>query len=144
MYLSSISFDFPSCIYIYVRNNKLIKVDDIPVDFLYNLRDLLSFYLHLLFQKSLSEGESPFIFKLRSITPILKSGNPTNVSNYRPISALCHISILYVTFMHNNIKPAVKHNMHMNSTDSDQQDQSPFVIYSYPLIITKLFLIVVK
>jgi hypothetical protein len=117
--LPSTSFDLPSHIQISVddvhcaltrfRNNKSIGPDGIPADFLYNLRDVLSFPLHLLFQKSLIEGKFPSILKIGSITPILKTGDPANVSNYRPISVLCHIAILFETLVLNNIRPAVNH-----------------------------------
>jgi hypothetical protein len=117
--LPSTSFDLPSHIQISVddvhcaltrfRNNKSIGPDGIPADFLYNLRDVLSFPLHLLFQKSLIEGKFPSILKIGSITPILKTSDPANVSNYRPISVLCHIAILFETLVLNNIRPAVNH-----------------------------------
>lgn len=107
-YLSLISFHLPNfklsifllmmfsvqCGLIRFRNNKSIGPDGIPANYLCNLREVLSFPLYLLFQKSLSENVSPPILKLGSITPILKTDDPTNVFNYRPITVLCHITIL--------------------------------------------------
>lgn len=47
----------------------------------------------LLIRRSLDEGIFPFIFKFSSTTPILKSGSPSDVSNYyRPIFVHSHIS----------------------------------------------------
>lgn len=46
---------------------------------------------------------------LGSITPILKTGDPTNVFNYHPITIHYHIVIIFETIVFNNIKLAVNH-----------------------------------
>ena len=45
-------------------------------------------YLSTLFNCSLSLGRVPQDWKISNITPILKSGEPSLISNYRPISLL--------------------------------------------------------
>jgi len=51
--------------------------------------------LHLIFNKSLSLGYFPNIWKKSFITPIHKSGDKHNVSNYRPIFKLSHIHKMF-------------------------------------------------
>lgn len=41
------------------------------------------------------------------ITPILKSGNPSIISNYRPISILSHISKLFESLVLKGIQPVI-------------------------------------
>ena len=48
--------------------------------------------LHYLFSLSLKSGIVPTEWKLHNITPVFKSGDKSNVKNYRPISLLCIIS----------------------------------------------------
>ena len=48
--------------------------------------------LHHLFSFSLNNGVVPTKWKLHAITPVFKSGDKSNVKNYRPISLLCNIS----------------------------------------------------
>lgn len=62
--------------------------DGIAASFLYLFRDFLYLPLCFIFNISLSEGVFPSIWKISRVSPILKSGNPANVSNYRPISCL--------------------------------------------------------
>lgn len=62
--------------------------DGISVLLLYRCRATLGLPVTLIFNKSLAEGVFPFTWKISRVTPILKSGNPTDVANYRPISGL--------------------------------------------------------
>ena len=48
--------------------------------------------LHKLFIQSLQSGQLPSEWKLHLIVPIFKSGNKSDIKNYRPISLLCTIS----------------------------------------------------
>lgn len=104
----NISVDDVHCELTRFRNNKLIGPDGIPANFLYDLRNYYTFpYIYLLFQTSLSEEIFPSILKFGSLNPILMGCDPTNVSNYRPITILYHIAILFETLMLINIKPAI-------------------------------------
>ena len=57
-----------------------------------------------LFNKSLSSGVVPFQWKLSNITPVFKGqGNPSSVSNYRPISLLSLPSKVLERIIHNHL-----------------------------------------
>jgi hypothetical protein len=66
-------------------------------------------YFFLLFRYSIDKGIFPSIWKISSITPILKSGNPSPVVNYRPISILPHIAIIFELIVHNCTKRSFNH-----------------------------------
>jgi hypothetical protein len=90
-----------------LRNLKSVGPDGIQGHFLFKLSDVLAWPLTLVFQKSLQTGVFPSALKLSSITPILKSGNPSNVTNYRPISILPHLSKVFETLVLNSIRPTL-------------------------------------
>lgn len=59
--------------------------------------------LHHLFSVSLSKQSIPYEWKCHSITPIFKSGDKSQVNNYRPISLLCIISKVLEHLIFNKI-----------------------------------------
>lgn len=69
--------------------NKISNPDDIPMIFYVRLKDTLSLPLSIIFNKSLSEGVFPDLWKLSFISPIFKSGKKSDVTNYRPVSIIC-------------------------------------------------------
>jgi len=62
--------------------------DGISAILLYHCRAFLSLPVTLIFNQSLLEGVFPSVGKISRVMPILKSGNPADVANYRPISGL--------------------------------------------------------
>jgi hypothetical protein len=78
-----------------LRLVKSTDPDGLPETFLYHLRSVLCYPLLFIFNKSLSEGLFPDILKVSSVSHILKSGDKSNVSNYRPISKICHLAKLF-------------------------------------------------
>jgi len=71
-----------------------------------------------LFRYSLMTGELPDIWKQSLVKPLLKKGDPRNISNYRPISLTCSLckiiekiihSKLLTFFITNNILPESQH-----------------------------------
>lgn len=65
-----------------LRLTKSVGPDGLSGFFIYNLRSVLCFPLFLIFNKSLSEGVFPDIWKLSLVTPIFKSGDITDVINF--------------------------------------------------------------
>ena len=59
--------------------------------------------LTTLFKRSLSSGVFPDKWKQANVVPLAKEGNPTNVSNFRPISLLPLPGKLLETIVHNKI-----------------------------------------
>jgi hypothetical protein len=51
--------------------------------------------LNLIFNESINQGVFPDLLKVAKIRPVYKKGNKQEVSNYRPISVL---SILYIVY----------------------------------------------
>lgn len=69
--------------------NKVTSPDNVPMVFYVKLRDSISLPLSIVFNRSLSEGVFPDLWKLSFISPIHKDGSKSNVENYRPVSIIC-------------------------------------------------------
>jgi len=98
-----------------LSGDKSIGPDGLSGEFSYMLRSALSYPLLLLFRKSLDEGIYSEILKLSTVKPIFKSGDNSNVANYRLISLLCHTAKLFESLVLNSIRPSV------NSIQIDEQ-----------------------
>ena len=68
--------------------------DGIPGSLLQQCADLLSYSLAVLFCTSLRTGTIPSAFKLASVVPLYKAGDPSVPTNYRPVSLLPIVSKL--------------------------------------------------
>ena len=55
------------------------------------------------FKVSIQQGKFPDSLKIAKVTPIFKSGDKDNVSNYRPISILPVFSKALERIMHNKV-----------------------------------------
>lgn len=74
-----------------LRSVESIGPDCLSGEFLFQLRYIISYPLFLLFMRSLDKGMFPSIIQFSFITPILKSSNAADISNYRPINILIYI-----------------------------------------------------
>ena len=63
--------------------------------------------LFLLFNQSINSGTFPSLWKTSYITPIFKSGDRKDVSNYRPISLISFIPKLLDSIMANKLSEVV-------------------------------------
>lgn len=72
-------------------------------------RNSLAYPIFLLCQRSLNERVFPIVWNICFINPILKSGDPSNISNYRPISILTHIAKLFESLIFSSIKRSINH-----------------------------------
>ncbi|XP_047989455.1 uncharacterized protein LOC125228811 [Leguminivora glycinivorella] len=79
--------------------------DDIPPIFLKNTVKTITAPLTILFNKCLSEGVFPSIWKTANIIPVHKGGSKNNVENYRPISILSTLSKVFEKLVHKLIYP---------------------------------------
>ena len=72
--------------------NKAMGVDCIGPKVLKTCAIALYLPIHHLFSLCISQHKFPEEWNIHRITPIFKSGDKSNVKNYRPISLLCCIS----------------------------------------------------
>ena len=78
-----------------ININKGPGPDGIPPSVLKSCSFVLSRPLHIIFNKSLASGIFPDFWKVSYLTPIFKSGNRADISNYRPICNLSSIPKLF-------------------------------------------------
>lgn len=78
-----------------INTNKGPGPDSIPPMFLKMCAEQLVIPLHVIFNKSLSSGCFPEIWKIAHITPIHKKGDPSDITNYRLISILSAMGKLF-------------------------------------------------
>lgn len=83
-------------------------LDGIPNQFLKHARYGLSQPLHYLFNKSLSEGLFPQIWKYSLVRPIYKSGDKSNIKNYRPIALINFILKFFEKLLILDLQPLFK------------------------------------
>jgi len=79
-----------------IASNKSCSLDPVPTSIIKNCSDLVSPYIEILFNRSLSESYIPADQKLAYVTPHLKKSglDCTDNNNYRPVSNLSFISKL--------------------------------------------------
>ena len=90
-----------------MRGVKTVGPDGLSAVFFCQLRSIIIYPLFLLFRHSLDEGNFPLILKFNSVTPIHKSNNKSNITNYRPIFVQSHLSKLFESLVLNSIKQSV-------------------------------------
>jgi Reverse transcriptase (RNA-dependent DNA polymerase) len=90
-----------------LKNITSLGPDGIRGDFLFRIRHVIYLPLWLIFRRSLDESVFPDLWKIGSITPIFKSGCPSLVSNYRPISILSHLAKVLESLVFDSIQPSV-------------------------------------
>lgn len=61
-----------------------------------------------IFNRSVSSGSYPSVWKLSKVIPVLKKGDRSDIKNYRPISILSNFSKIFEIVIYNCIFPAVK------------------------------------
>lgn len=84
--------------------------DNLPAIFLKNTAETIYKPLHILFNRCLSEGIFPNVWKAARIVPVYKGGPKQNVENYRPISILPTVSKIFERLVHRAIYPSL-HNI---------------------------------
>ena len=83
--------------------NKAIIEDDIPTKILIETNDIVSYHLCTLYNKAKNNQNYPTPLKLANVTPIHKKDEKTLMKNYRPVSLLPIVSILFERNMYNEI-----------------------------------------
>ena len=88
---------------IHSLNNSSSGWDEIPTFLVKKCVDSFIEPLTYLVNSSISEGIFPSELKLARVVPIFKSGDPSLITNYRPISVLNFFSKVFEKVMYNHI-----------------------------------------
>lgn len=78
--------------------------DGISPLFLRECAEILAAPLSIIFNKSMRDGIYPDLFKIGQVTPIFKSGQKTNVENYRGVNVLPGFAKVFERVVHNQLK----------------------------------------
>ncbi len=91
-----------------LKPKKTLGPDNIPPYTFKDCRKFLSFPLCFIFNKSLEECKFPAIRKISKITPIPKTKNGLDISNFRPILILKVSAKIFETLIYKKIFPLIK------------------------------------
>lgn len=78
-----------------LKNKKSVGLDGINSTTLKNLSEIVSLPLSNLINSMIEQGICPTAFKHAIIKPLFKTGDPLDISNYRPISLLSTLSKVF-------------------------------------------------
>ena len=86
-----------------LKQNKAAGFDDLSSNIIIDAYDSLKNILFHVFKVSIQQGIFPGSLKIAKVTPIFKSADKDNVSNYRPISIFPVFSKVLERTMYNRI-----------------------------------------
>lgn len=99
-----------------LKNKPTAGADYIPS---FVVKDCLSIFvesLHFLFNLILEKSTFPKIWKICRVCPVFKSGDNTDVCNYRKITILCNFEKLFESITHGyvcrKLRPHLSKNQH--------------------------------
>ena len=92
MQLEELNFDEFEEAFKSLKRNKAAGFDDLSSNIIIDAYDSLKNILFHVFKVSIQQGIFPDSLKVAKVTPIIKSGDKCNVSNYHPISILAIFS----------------------------------------------------
>lgn len=91
-----------------LKNKMTCGPDRCPSFLIRDCAVVLSRPLTIIFNLSLKQGMFPDIWKSASVCPILKHGDPSDVTNYRPITLLCNFAKVFEMSLYNRIYPVIR------------------------------------
>ncbi|XP_047132560.1 uncharacterized protein LOC124811255 [Hydra vulgaris] len=71
-----------------LKRNKAVEPDDINGNIVIDSFNEIKDILFKVFKASITQGSFPNSLKIAKVTPIFKTGDHTNITNYRPIPVL--------------------------------------------------------
>ena len=75
--------------------DKSCHLNDIPAKILKSVSFLFSYMFEIIFNKCIKDGVYPNLLKSARVTPIYKSGERSEVSNYQSISKLLLLNWIF-------------------------------------------------
>lgn len=96
-----------ACVLNSLDTTKNAGPDGVPNLFYKNCQESIVVPLCMLFNKSLRDKTFPSCLKHSFVTPILKNGNPSDVKNYRPVSILNAMSLIFEKCVYTSIIPDI-------------------------------------
>ena len=78
-----------------IKTNKALAYDNIPPKIIKWLADVLAPLITQIFNRYLSLGKYPDLFKIAKITALHKDGDRSDCENYRPISVLPQLNQIF-------------------------------------------------
>lgn len=78
-----------------MQSNKAMGHDEISIKILKQNIDILCYPLEKIFNKSFLTGAYPELLKIGRVVPLYKGGDPNLIENYRPITILSCINMLF-------------------------------------------------
>ena len=100
-------------------NNKSYGLYSCPTQLLKCSCDILSPVLSNIFNTSITSGVHPSKLKISKITPIFKSEDETDASNYRPISLLSSFNRIFEKLLYYRMKDFIDKNKLIHSSQYD-------------------------
>ena len=81
---------------------------DIPTRVFKSIADIISNPLSIILNKYITNGNFPEMLKIAQVTPVFKSGDPTDPNNYRPISVLSVLSKVFEKHIYDELLSYLK------------------------------------
>lgn len=97
-----------------MRGGSAPGFDGLTVKILKNIKNHVSTPISHIINNSFKTGTFPNTYKKAIITPIFKSGDPEDISNYRPISILSNISKIFEKIAKKRLTAFTKNNSIIN------------------------------
>ena len=95
--------------------NERKSYTNIPIKLIKMASGLLTSPFRKIFNESIATGSVPEVFKVSRITPIYKSGSPTELGNYRPIAVISPFSKIFERMIYDQLLFYLeKHNILFN------------------------------
>ena len=90
-----------------IKDSMTSGCDNIPSFIVKDCAAIFAKPLLIIFNLLLKTSTFPTVWKKACITQVLKKGNPSDVTNYRPISLLCNFSKIFESILYKHIYSSV-------------------------------------
>ena len=109
--------------------NKATQNADIPTKLIKDNEDIFAEFVFISFNKCIEQSVFPSKLKLVNITPVHKKCSKSSKDNYRPVSILSNISILYEKFMFKQMSEYFESFLSKYRVDSGRDSVPNIVFY---------------